>query len=139
MSDRALTRRRLLKFASFACLARIRPLESTLTTSEDPVGWATLRSHMVRYFTDRQSAGKIGAAYLTTAPGEADPWTLVTAISATVSGGWRGLALVDRAKFRRLVAAEQRGDFERGRTVVIDGWVLSLTEARLAAISAILS
>ncbi len=39
-------------------------------------------------------------------------------------------------RLRGLISMRVRRDFERGRTVLVDGWVLSITEVRFAALSA---
>ena len=67
----------------------------------------------------------VGAAYLRTRPDEADPTVLMTALS--------GADPDVLAAARRDVAA----DFASGRTVELDGWVLSQSEARVAALVAL--
>jgi hypothetical protein len=43
------------------------------------------------------------------------------------------------AALRRLVGERSQDDFDRGRIVYVDGWMLSLTETRLYALSASLA
>ena len=71
----------------------------------------------------------LGARYRETTPAERDAASLEDAIrqslpsSASRSGN-------SAAQLARLV----RDDFEAGRTVVVDGWILSATEARQCAL-----
>ncbi|QQP88281.1 hypothetical protein IGS68_19830 [Skermanella sp. TT6] len=75
------------------------------------------------------AARRIGRAYLETARDEADPAKLAALI---VGGG--GMSDGD---LLRHVAERQRADFAAGRTVKLDGWVLSRTEARLYALASV--
>jgi len=47
-------------------------------------------------------------------------------------------AVGSRQELAERVAAAVRRDFTDGRTVTVDGWVLSATEARLAAVASLL-
>ncbi|WP_158044312.1 hypothetical protein [Skermanella pratensis] len=78
------------------------------------------------------AARRIGLAYLETSVDEADPAKLVALIVG--DGVDRGTADGD---LLRHVAERQRADFAAGRTVKLDGWVLSRTEARLYALAAV--
>ncbi|EWY39914.1 hypothetical protein N825_04850 [Skermanella stibiiresistens SB22] len=80
----------------------------------------------------RAAARRIGRAYLETASHEADAAQLVSLILGDDAVG------VDRVgDLRHRVAELQRADFTAGRTVTLDGWVLSRTEARLCALAAV--
>lgn len=84
-------------------------------------------SESVKIHEGAATAGVIavGKAYLRTRPDEADPATLMTALGATDGD---------------VVAAARRsraGDFASGRTVNVDGWILSSSEARAAALIAL--
>jgi len=78
----------------------------------------------------RASARIIGAAYLATHPDEADPALLRRAIAADLAPA----AQRDQAELDRALAHRVRADFLEQRTVKVDGWVLSRTEARLCAL-----
>ena len=75
------------------------------------------------------NAGRIGKAWLDEAVDRPSKESLVAALF----GGqdWTG---ADSAEVLRRLAAMVQADFEAGRTVKPSGWVLSLTEARLAAL-----
>lgn len=86
-----------------------------------------------RLFSQERSARAIGERYLARVPDEADA-TILTARVAGDMQGYLRLASADTPTLRALLAAQQRDDFAHGRTVTIDGWVLSCTEARLCAL-----
>ncbi len=71
----------------------------------------------------------IGARYRSLTPGEQN------------AGALRAAILASRPMRARLLpsaspplAALVRADFEQGRTIILDGWILSLTEARQCAL-----
>jgi hypothetical protein len=84
------------------------------------------------------SAARLGRLYLDERPREADATLLVTLIGAA-----RGPALppaspsADEA-LRADLEERIRNDFIYGNTVAVDGWLLSLTEARLCALVSLL-
>jgi hypothetical protein len=83
----------------------------------------------------RRSAARLGAAYLRSAPDEYDVDRLLGVLIIPDSGIEKlinaGRREVVKTTFRRRIAA----DFERGDVAEVDGWVLSLTEVRLAALA----
>lgn len=70
----------------------------------------------------------LGIHYRSTTPGE----NSASALRAKLSGGRKGL----RIPFigHQSIDDQIRDDFARGQTVLVDGWVLSVTEARQAAL-----
>lgn len=73
----------------------------------------------------------LGTRYLATAPGENSAQALRAAISE------RRSSPLHVAWARTSVEDAVREDFSDGRTVIIDGWILSLTEARQCALFAL--
>ena len=88
---------------------------------------------------DTAAAGRLGRAYLTTRPGELDLQRLVDGVLGPLrlSGGADAIDSTPEAvliaRIRRVVI----DDYLAGRIVNIDGWVLSITEARLYALAAL--
>jgi hypothetical protein len=123
------TRRRLLVAAAGIIAAAaagpsaILPLIERLT-SPDTAG--LLRG----LITHRDSAAQLGRSYLDAHPNEARSAALVRQLAGPI-------ALTSAERAAREVAARVRADYARGRTVVIEGWVLSRTEARLYALVAL--
>lgn len=82
-----------------------------------------LDAAVARLLPHRASARTIGLAYLAVAPGESSAEQLRERLGS----------LADAAR----IAEQVRADFAAGRVVVIDGWTLSLTEARACALVAL--
>jgi hypothetical protein len=83
-------------------------------------------------FRDGASASRVGHRYLATLASDADRTTILAASPAlepVLRASRRGAA----ALLRQAVAE----DFQRGNTVVVDGWVLAAAEARLCALVAL--
>lgn len=72
-------------------------------------------------------AAEVGRRYLDSNRGEADRERLADLLAETLDPSAGDLA-------RQMMAAVQN-DFRLGRTVMVDGWVLSRTEARICAIA----
>ncbi|HEY1951643.1 MAG TPA: hypothetical protein VGG76_02465 [Gemmatimonadaceae bacterium] len=68
---------------------------------------------------------ELGKKYLSSAPGENNPEALREAISRGT-----GVRLLGRGSIDDTI----RSEFAAGHTVLVDGWVLSVTEARQAAL-----
>lgn len=78
---------------------------------------------------DPASAALLGRAYLARFPEDADRARLAAAIMMSLSGEAQ-----DGGALRQRLRARIRGDFRDGATVALGGWILSRTEARLAAL-----
>lgn len=76
----------------------------------------------------KSSAEMVGRAYLDIAPGEADLNRLVHLVDPGPAA----------ANLGRAVGVRVRDDFAEGRIVRVQGWMLAESEARLAAICALL-
>jgi len=76
----------------------------------------------------------IGAAYLLERPVEADPRRLVGELLGGLPRRAVPPHLVDRPALEGLLRDGIHADFQAGRTVALHGWVVSVTEARLAAL-----
>lgn len=83
-------------------------------------------------FRDRDAARTIGEAYLSDHDDEDDERRLVDLLEASNSA-WRGVAT--SSEVRALGRADSRRDYAAGRLARVDGWLLSVTEARLCALS----
>ena len=89
--------------------------------------------------SDFAAAGRLGRAYLTAHPAELDLQRLVE----DVLGSLRlqaAAGAIDSSPEAVMIARARRvviDDYLAGRVVNIDGWVLSITEARLYALAAL--
>ncbi len=101
-----------------------------------PARGAPLAKRLAGLFSNLDSAAEVGRRYLALGAEPAN----TSLLAARVAGGraaYLRLCAADGRGLRTLLAQQQRRDFASGRTVSIDGWVLSLTEARLCAIAAL--
>lgn len=80
-------------------------------------GLLTSARRLSGIFNNRASARAIGRRYLSAYPQEADLNLLVSRLSLSDLG------------------LQNQKDFAEGRTVVVDGWILGLTEARLCGLT----
>lgn len=95
-----------------------------------PLAWSAVdgqafRPALASLLTDAE-VRRVGRTYLMDHPAEAN----VDALRRTVLGGDAAGEGDD---------APARSDFENGRTVVVDGWVLAQTEARQCALYALIT
>jgi hypothetical protein len=97
----------------------------------------TLAQALVGFYRDPESAARVGQAVLAAVPSEATAEAVVAALAGDRRAELEALAASDPAALRALLQEQHRRDFEDGRTVAIDGWVLSRTEARLCAVAAL--
>jgi hypothetical protein len=84
---------------------------------------------------DQHSAQIIGREYLNVFPAEASREKLTSLISARVPGGRRTVEAATDGDLRKALLLGSQQDFLDRHTVQLDGWVLSVTEARLCALS----
>jgi hypothetical protein len=123
-------RRTLMRSGLFAALAPTLALVAgPLAPRRAAAAGPTAR--LAGIFREPASARAIGRAYLRQAPEEADAARPLDLIHPG------DCAALSTTELRRAVAARQRADFAAGRTVLLDGWVLSRTEARLCAFAAV--
>jgi len=87
-----------------------------------------------RISADPSSAQEIGRAYLTTARLQLAPDQLAGLLLEGLGLQEADLAGLTDGMLRRAVDVRVRADFAEDHTIDIDGWILSLTEVRLAAL-----
>jgi hypothetical protein len=80
-------------------------------------------------------APAIGSEFLRSRPDEAEPALLVAALAEGVPGGATAIAGAGEWELRAILSARSTDDFAAGRTVMLRGWILSETEARLCALA----
>jgi hypothetical protein len=84
-----------------------------------------------------ESAKVIGIEYLRVYPGEADLDILLDLIVSQLAAGEAGLFATADHQLRERLDTSIRADFAADRIVKLRGWVLSATEARLCALTAL--
>jgi hypothetical protein len=110
-------------------LGRQVAIAATSSRPVDPIV-AKLRSLL----SDPVGARCIGQIYLSQASAESDPAHLASLILSSLRLTGEDSLRVQRAALSKLFGAEVRADFAAGRTVVLNGWILSRTEARVCAL-----
>ena len=101
----------------------------------------TLVDALLAFFEDRAAAEEVGAHYLARFPKEDDATRLVRRLAGSRArqSEWEALAVSDPAAVSDALRERHRDDFREGRIVLLRGWVLSQTEARLCALAAKIS
>jgi hypothetical protein len=115
---------------------------TVLVRRADPFGTTTgshaedwLSSKLANFFHNKESARAIGLEYLRLAPVEANARQLTYSICSSWEERYDEMAHADAAKIKAILLRQQREDFENGRIVAVQGWILSQTEARLCALA----
>jgi hypothetical protein len=85
-----------------------------------------------------ESAAVVGRRYLAAHPQEADRSWLATQLDADLRCQDCDPLQADGPALRAGLSRQIRTDFARSRVVRVEGWVLSLTEARLCALAALM-
>ena len=129
MREVDLTRRRLL-IAAAAIVGAAAAGPSALLPLIERMTSADAAGLLRGLITHRESAAQLGRTYLDAHPNEARRAALMRQLAGPI-------ALTSAERAAREVATRVRADYAMGRTVVIEGWVLSRTEARLYALVAL--
>jgi hypothetical protein len=87
--------------------------------------------------TSRNSAAMIGRQYLLQYTGDTDVERMFTEFLATAPEVSEALQAGSSSDVRHAVFSQYRDDYACGRTVTIDGWLFSATEARICALAAL--
>ena len=85
----------------------------------------------------KRSAEIIGVEYLRAFPAEGNAEQLANLIFSSFGIGYQDLVWADRQEIKSLLGDQQRQDFAADRVVDVGGWILSRTEARLYALTAL--
>jgi len=128
------TRRQFLALAAGGGLAAVAVATRPWRALVAPPPPRTAAERLAGLIRNPQSARPIGRAYLALAPREASSPRLAGLIVAGLGESPRAVDAAGDDELRRLVAAGMVADFAQGRTVELDGWMLSRTEARLYAL-----
>lgn len=105
----------------------------------DNVAIASVAKKLYRFFPVKESAKVIGRKYLEGTPEEADIEVLVHSLCRHSAQDFQLLQTADSSKIKQIIREQHQKDFEFGRTLVVNGWILSETETRLCALSAMIT
>jgi len=121
-------RNEFLQLSAFAAAAITLPL---LHSCKSPVSGDEMDDpeFLSRLF-DEQTRRKAGATYLQQTPGENDHNKLVGLLAGNSSIARSS----DEKEIHQYLEEMIKRDFDEGKTVMVNGWVLSVTEARQCAL-----
>lgn len=131
-------RRRFLaaSLAGIGLLAlRSVPLPGRLATAAAPPLPA---ARLATLFAHAPSAHAVGRVYLRQVPAEGDAQALARLIADSLGTDAGALARMSDGALRHAIARRIRQDFADDRITSVDGWLLSVTEARLSAVTTLM-
>lgn len=101
----------------------------------------SLAYRLVGALRQQASATRVGRAFLRAHPAEADVGRLTASLADDLCGQACDPASAGSspAGLRAAFARQVRADFTTGRVTRVDGWVLSVTEARLCGLAALVA
>ena len=136
-TKRHLNRRRFLRVLTFmgifAVTLPIRAIGKLCTYESTSPITRKLRE----YYVDQKSAKVIGREYLKLFPAEHNADVLIDLLCSNDVRKRTIIAQMPISKIRDLFSRLQCLDFEHGRVVKMRGWILSETECRLCALTAL--
>jgi hypothetical protein len=86
---------------------------------------------------NREAVVRLGNAYRSAHPAEADAAVLLDAIDRALAAAGAGAAATPPAVLASAMQQRVRDEYTRGEVVRVTGWILSVTEARLYALVAL--
>ncbi len=130
-------RRRLMANVIGGGMAWLRRHDSFLARLSDHVRWMSGYGALAAVCGDLGNGYAIGRACLETLPARDVSKGFLTGIILgdvrSAGGGWSS-----KDALARSIREVSRDDFRNGRIVIVDGWMLSLTETRVYALAALL-
>ena len=127
-----LTRRALLRVGA----AALAPIVLYPLLSRELVFRSSLRERIAGLLPHAGAAAVVGAAFLRAHP-QTSAEGLIDDISRNLGLNPNRLERLSDSELGFLLDRRIRDDFQGRRTVVVDGWILAETEARLAAVVAL--
>jgi hypothetical protein len=121
-------RRVFVKLSAFAALALTVPFAEGCAHKNEPLALPLLFSH----FADKKTITQAGLAYRKMFENENSQSALGEALSANKP-------TMDSDALRSALEKEVKQDFVTGNIVTVDGWILSVTEARQCALFSIVN
>lgn len=98
-------------------------------------GGESIAARLAGLIERRADARALGCAYLRLHPEEAAREPLLERLLPDIQRGSEVLRRLTTARLREAARRQRERDFARGDTVLIDGWILARTEARLCALT----
>lgn len=138
MSDKTIDRRKFI--GNLLCLGGI----AVLATPQRSLAWVTQHAGLNRpgmpltqLIRQQESARVVGRAYLEAVPAEGNALQLSDTLMASLNLDAENAGALAPEQLHQRLRERVRADFRNGRTVKLEGWILSQTEARLMALIAL--
>lgn len=138
MNDSTIDRRKFI--SNLLCLGGI----AVLATPQRSLAWVSKHAGLSRagfpltqLIRQQESARVIGRAYLEAVPAEGNALQLSDTLLDSLNLSTEKAASLAPEKLHQRLRERVRADFRDGRTVKLNGWILSETEARLMALIAL--
>jgi hypothetical protein len=126
-------RRLLLGALGIVATVPLRPWRWVVAVAQPP----PLAHRLVRVISHPERAAAVGAVALAGPLGPQRASTLVDAIAAGIPGGRARLERASRDELAAVVRQRIAADYAEVAVLVVDGWVVASTEARLHALAAV--
>lgn len=126
------SRRRLLGIIACVAAAGNSVLAVSIEDEEDGA-----KRRLMALISDRQSAHAVGRSYLRKHPDECESDRLLALIRQAVALSDDEIAQSPKLRLRERFRSAFVRDFEHRRVTSVNGWTVSLTEARLCALISI--
>ena len=123
-------RRIFVKLVTAAGIAMYMPGVSCNTSNKSLTSILS-QPHGLQHICDAESIRQIGKAYQQLVPGESKP-ILIKLLSGNIDHEIN--ESTDSALVNSVLEKNVRQDFQENKTMIVDGWVLSVTEARQCAL-----
>lgn len=117
---------------------------AVLSTPQRSLAWVSTQAGLNRpglpltqLIRQQESARVIGRAYLEAVPAEGNALRLSDTLMESLNLNPENAAVLAPEQLHQRLRERVREDFRDGRTVKLQGWILSRTEARLMALIAL--
>jgi hypothetical protein len=122
-------RRTFVKLSAYTAIALALPLAESCTPASVKIA---AQPYLFSHITDKKTLIDVGIAYRKSFPAEDGKDNLIQLLTGNN-------AKPDKQVLEQLLDRNVVNDFKAGKTVVVNGWILSLTEARQCALYSILN
>lgn len=134
--NRGISRRAVLGLLASTALPWRAKASSIWSASRIDV--SCLAQRLLKVFRHRESAAVVGRRYLKITPSVADVYLLTTEIAQGTQLGIVEPGTLRSTELMPLLQEKIHRDFRNQKIVVVDGWLLSVTEAQLCALASLI-
>jgi hypothetical protein len=131
------TRRNCLRLILGVSISALASPAVSVPSASDSRARVHLITSLANFFGDKESARVVGMEYLRSNPTEYDVELLVERVFSSHASRRAEFARAGKRARQALLGKQICEDFGHGRVVEVQGWMLSETEARLCAMTAL--